>query len=136
MRDDDDDTDTDQPRRKPAAKISSRVWLIIAAVVLVQLISGCVVAVVFWATERTAAPTTPVAPAKTYTRDEFRKLVLGKTPQQVIELLGKPESTGDDKEGKPSHYLYDKITYDTTTQKPDGRIGIWFERGVVDHISF
>lgn len=39
----------------------------------------------------------PTKREKTYTREEFKKLVLGKTKEEVIKLIGKPNRTKEDK---------------------------------------
>src|SRR5579863_2039057 len=50
------------------------------------------------------------APAKKiYLRDEFRKLIMGKTKEEVINLLGKPDRT-DEENSFGTYWYYHEIT--------------------------
>src|ERR1700722_14314287 len=71
--------------------------------------------------EKTEMPKPPVfnpgkaePGTKCYTRDEFRKLVVGKTQDEVLSLLGKPTRTTD---GPFTCWNYSKITIDPISEK-------------------
>lgn len=86
---DDDSGEYDRPiRRKGGMPLWA--WLLIGGVMLGGLvIAGSVIggALYFFATKASA-------PAKkTYTREEFRSLVVGKTKEEVIAAVGRPHAT-------------------------------------------
>lgn len=60
--------------------------------------------------------------SKTYTRGEFRALVVGKTKEQVIAALGRPFSTADRIDGTSTWYYRDKVLNPATTLVEDGII--------------
>lgn len=51
---------------------------------------------------------------KTYTRDEFKAMVMGKTEKEVIEAVGRPNSTSDEKNGESTWHYWDKVINPTT----------------------
>jgi len=60
---------------------------------------------------------------KRYTRDEFRQLVMGKTQDEVIDLLGQPNSFFDAQDGRSSTWYYKARVLDPATGKyNDGKI--------------
>lgn len=63
---------------------------------------------------------------KVYSRDEFSKLVVGKTPAEVIAVLGKPDSTQErsNESGSPTWYFYSR-TRDPATGKVDWAAQVW-----------
>lgn len=77
---------------------------------------------------------TPAAVTKTvYTRDEFRKLVVGKTPDEVIAAVGKPDDTSES--GSVS-WTYMYRTKDPITGKTDVSAIVVFEDGRVDRVRY
>jgi hypothetical protein len=66
-------------------------------------------------------------------RDDFKSMVLGKTPAEVIKAVGKPDETSDVDD---STWLYRERTLDPVTRKPDARIRLSFEKGVVKAVRF
>jgi hypothetical protein len=80
-------------------------------------------------------PTQTEPANKLYTRDEFRKLLMGKTAEEVIQLIGKPKSTSDTPDRNPM-WLYRGITYDPLAKNTDISTYVYFRRGVVDDIRF
>ncbi len=54
---------------------------------------------------------------RSYQRDEFQKLVVGKTKLQLIDLLGKPTSTSE--AGPWEYWQYNERTIDPVTGKVD-----------------
>lgn len=80
-------------------------------------------------------PTQTEPANKLYTRDEFRQLLMGKTADEVIQLIGKPKSTSDTPDRNPM-WLYRGITYDPLAKNTDISTYVYFRRGVVDDIRF
>jgi hypothetical protein len=66
---------------------------------------------------------------RTYTRDEFRKLLIGKTPEQVIAAVGQPDSKRE--LGGAVFWVYRDMTIDPVTRKLDLSINVNFEKGKV-----
>lgn len=72
--------------------------------------------------------------AKRYTRDEFRKMLMGKTQAEVIEVAGKPDTTQDF--GSPTWY-YKRVTADPVTGKPDYSAQVVFgKNGRVESVNY
>jgi len=134
-RDEDDDRD-----RRPV----KRGGLPPALVVLLAVGGGCVflaVAVGVGALALTAGRQVETRPTQTepanklYTRDEFRALLMGKSMDEVIQLIGKPKSTSDTPDRNPM-WLYRGITYDPLAKNTDISTYVYFRRGRVDDIRF
>jgi hypothetical protein len=66
-------------------------------------------------------------------RDDFKAKVLGKTPEQVIEAVGKPDRTAD--EPDPT-WFYDRRTVDPVSRAVDGKARLTFKSGVVALVNF
>jgi hypothetical protein len=64
--------------------------------------------------------TTGAKAQKTYSRDEFERLVRGKNIDEVIRLIGRPEKT--ERLGDTELWLYRSITYDSVTGKRDAYV--------------
>lgn len=79
-----------------------------------------------------APATTPAA--KRWTRDEFRALVMGKTKDEVIAAVGKPDKTQEDRTAE--YWYYDKRTYDPVAEKNDNRVQVVFKDGIVTGVNF
>ena len=84
-------------------------------------------------TEQQQQQTEPVG--KLYTRDEFRKLLMGKTMDEVLKAIGKPESTSDTPDRNPTWY-YKNITHDPLTKETDSTTYVDFRRGRVEDVRF
>lgn len=70
---------------------------------------------------------------KVYSRDEFRGLVVGKTPDEVIRAVGRPDKTS----GADSRYWsYRERTRDPITGKTDGNIMVVFENGAAARVVY
>ena len=69
-----------------------------------------------------------------YTRDELRTMVMGKTPDEVIAIIGKPSKTNDNLAG--SKWTYEQISGDTTTSKVDPFAHIWFKDGKATSVVY
>lgn len=69
-------------------------------------------------------------------REDFKKAVMGKTKAEVLELLGKPESTSGVPDSSDS-WVYPRATYDPVADKPDARALVIFSRdGIVKDVMF
>lgn len=70
------------------------------------------------------AVTTTTA-ATVYLRADLEQKLAGKTKDEVIALLGKPESTSG---GEEDSWQYKGITRDPVTGKTDSLTWVWFDR--------
>lgn len=66
-------------------------------------------------------------PKRKWTRDEFRKMVVGKTQPEVIATFGKPADTLDSPWG--TDWKYYGITFDPLTEKTDLWTTLLFKNG-------
>lgn len=82
--------------------------------------------------ERSAESSAPAK--KIYGREEFRKAITGKTPDEVIKAVGKPDSTQDS--GGGSTWYYNKATKDPVTDKVDYSAQVVFEGGRVSQVNY
>lgn len=67
-------------------------------------------------------------------RDEFRAKVMGKTPGQVIEAVGRPDNTSD--VGGESTWFYRHRTLDPVSQLVDSLAHVVFKDGVVARVNY
>lgn len=102
-----------------AVKWSSLVFIVVCAVVGV---AGC-----------QDKATTTAAPA-VYDRQEFKAMVVGKTPNEVLSLLGKPNSTSD--YDTYQTWVYEERTRDMVTGKIDSRTILEFRDGKVTGVTY
>ena len=72
---------------------------------------------------------------KNLPRDQFRSLVTGKTEQQVLDALGKPDQT-QDIEGTGKMWYYHNVAVDPTTGKKTAIVQLVFEGGAVGTVNF
>ena len=72
---------------------------------------------------------------KNLPRDQFRALVTGKTEQQVLDALGKPDDT-QDQEGLGKLWYYRNVAVDPVTGKKTAQVQLVFEGGVVTSVNF
>lgn len=78
-------------------------------------------------------PSTGQQQAKKYTRDEFTKLVKGKTKDWVLATVGKPDHTsGSDSD----NWFYKNLTTDPVSGKPDFQVMIVFRNGVAHSVVY
>jgi hypothetical protein len=69
--------------------------------------------------------TTGAKAQKTYSRDEFERLVKGKSADEVIRLLGRPEQTARSEPWEL--WVYPNITYDSVTGKRDRSVSVFID---------
>ena len=73
----------------------------------------------------------PMEERKTYTREEFKKLVMGKTKDEIRKVLGQPDSTTD------LYWQYEKLTRDPDSKKKsDELVMVWFKDDKGDAVTF
>lgn len=77
-----------------------------------------------------------LTPAKTWTREEFKTLVVGKTKEDVLKTLGKPEHT--DEYSTFDIWTYRRVTRDTITDKIDFGARVRFAKpsGTATEVEF
>ena len=127
--------DDEYERKRPASKTGLIVGITIAGAVFfgfLALVAGLVV----WGGKKppTVGHIPEVASGKTYTRAEFRKLVMGKTAEQVKAAVGVPSSTN---EGDTVSWNYMSRTVDEVTGKTDFMALVTFGKdGRVEDVSF
>ena len=69
-------------------------------------------------------------------RDQFRALVLGKTPDGVTGAVGKPDETSGGGPARAGAWTYHGRTADPATGKPDAAATLTFENGAVASVTF
>lgn len=151
---DDDESDDDRKPRKSGGLPVWAVLLIVIVPIVVVCGGGAAVAYVFARNVGAAVndvmtsakrqeeprPTVagrswPVEPErKRYTRAEFTKLVVGKTQAEVIQAVGKPDSTSES--GGRVWWYYSNTTTDPITGKTDQSIQLVFEDGKVSEVNY
>ena len=80
-----------------------------------------------------AEPAVPMAKIPV-AQEEFKRAVIGMTPEQLVRYVGKPLGTSSD--GARQYWDYDAITYDSVTGKSDRRAQVLFMNGRVDGVIF
>jgi len=106
---------------------------------------GAVVAVVVFGLGMLAAtllrgPWWPARPSDgrheppAYTRAEFTALIMGKTTQEVLEVLGEPARRSQDSEAEYWHYR--QRTRDPLTDRTDILVQVVFYDGRVLHVNY
>jgi hypothetical protein len=145
MRRDDEyeiDDDDDEPRdRRPGRRRRpdrTALWVVVAigsvlAISTVVVVAGGV-ARKFLDKSQSGTP-----PGTTWTRDDLRAAVVGKSEKEVLALLGRPESTQDTR--MAAYWYYSRISYDPIARKVDYRVQIVFggplnTPGVVAAVNF
>lgn len=72
---------------------------------------------------------------KTYTRDELRAAVVGKTKDEVVSLIGKPDRTEEPHKG--NYWSYWGVNIDPATGKRDASAYLYFDaEGRVKKVEF
>lgn len=84
--------------------------------------------------QKSTPPAESKQAAKRWTREEFRKTVVGKTPDEVIAAVGKPDRTNDFDDRKS--WFYKELTTDPITDKVDKSITVRFKDGRVYEVVF
>lgn len=83
----------------------------------------------------TPAPVAEKKESRKWERNEFKKLVMGKTQEEVISLIGKPTRTHNYQD--EISFTYEEVTYDKITGKTDYIIYLRFGKdGKLERITF
>lgn len=71
---------------------------------------------------------------KVYARDELRKMLVGKKTDEVIGLVGKPDTTSDS--GRAQYWYYKELSRDPVTGKLDDKVQVCIERDAVESVNY
>ena len=69
------------------------------------------------------------------TRKQFRETVIGKTPEEVTEAIGKPDEVMSNRRSGKPHWRYLHRTRDETKEWPDYCVDVFFSDGKVFDIQ-
>lgn len=72
---------------------------------------------------------------KVYTREEFKKLVMGKTPEEVIAAVGRPWIAEDNDDGSPRWWSYLGRALNPATGEA-GSVEVYFQDGKVARVKW
>jgi hypothetical protein len=76
----------------------------------------------------------PPHPPWVYSRLEFSRLVLGKSEEEVIEAVGRPDETTEDDDARYWHFK--NRTLDPLTQERDTDVQVVIKGGRVTNINY
>lgn len=76
----------------------------------------------------------PTPARATMTRAEFRAAVEGKTAEEIIAAIGKPDSTTESSAGNET-WRYGRITKDPTTGNVDSQAAFTFSKGRAANVT-
>lgn len=134
-----DDSDESDRRPKAGGGNSVALWLLVGIGAAILLLCGGVTTVGyvmlarFNQAARRAMPTAP--PKKTYTRDALKTMLMGKSKEEVFDLLGKPEYTSDPDAGH--YWRYEDVAVDSVNGKVDAFLYVRFNAfNVVAGVDF
>lgn len=68
------------------------------------------------------------------TRKEFEVKVLGKSTDELLKMLGKPERTSVILD--QDNWTYKNVCRDPVTDKPDRDVTLWLQHGRVQRVSY
>lgn len=127
-----------RPRRR---KVPDWAWAILILVGLVAATAGLIgVSALRGDRPDGGRPAGWTAPGHhVYDREEFRDLLLGKSPDEVLAAVGRPESTQDTRHafvGHQQNWYYRNVTRDPVTGEVDRSVQVNFRNGVVVSVNF
>lgn len=79
-------------------------------------------------------PTAALTVKKTWPREEFKEMVTGKKMQEVLDAVGKPDSTSES--GQDVYWYYKSKTVDPLTGKTDSSAQVCFKNGKVSNVNY
>jgi hypothetical protein len=123
-------------------------WILLAVgaigLVVLALIAGIVLLFVLgWSARVSSNPVSGPAAVTTsdgsskaapITRDEFKAKVIGKTTAEVLEAVGKPDSTALSSPG--NYWYYQRKTFDPVTGKNDQTAAVTIEKDKAVSVNF
>lgn len=133
-RDEYDDED-DRVGKPPRGGLPPGVWVLRGvAVVGAVMLFGAIALTAGRQVETRPAQTEPATGViQKPTRDEFKKLVLGKTPDEVLKAVGKPSSRADDNGGE--RWFFVDPCYDPVSGSTDHWVPVIFRNGRVSEVQ-
>jgi outer membrane protein assembly factor BamE (lipoprotein component of BamABCDE complex) len=130
-----EDDEDDEPRKSGISGVALGV-IIGGSVLLLVVVAVCGGLLWFGALgARQAEQQQKKQEATLPTRDEFRTKIMGKTADEVIALIGKPDTTQDHGGGDQNWY-YDHVSRDPVNGKTDTSVQVIFENGRVVKVNF
>jgi hypothetical protein len=131
----------DPPRRPSGTSPVLIVGLVLGALLVLLVVGGLVLMVSFWAAPdggRPPAAAQAAGPVDTtkriYTRGEFKELVIGKTPDEVIAAVGKADRTVES--GTDVFWYYDARTTNPATGEADKKAQVVFRNGKAAEVNY
>lgn len=111
-------------------------WLIaLVAFALGSLSTLAMVGGAFFVINRTRTSESPLPHhPRVFARPEFSRLVLGKSEEEVIKAVGRPDETSEDDEARYWHFK--KRTLDPLTQEKDAEVQVIIKDGKVANINY
>lgn len=128
-----DDYDDDRPR--PKKRDNTLLYVLLAVGGVAVLGCGGVGALVAFGWTRAVQDVQQRSDTfqPTMARDEFKKAVIGRTPEEVTAAVGRPDRTVGDSD--PT-WFYSNRTIDPANGKVDGMIRVRFTGGKVSGVVF
>jgi hypothetical protein len=119
-----------------SAPALSRWTLVLVAFALGSLSTLALVGGAYYAINRARQSQSPPPPRPrpVYSRQEFSRRVLGKSEEEVIEAVGRPDETSEDDDARYWHFK--KRTLDPLTQKKDTDVQVVIKGGKVADINY
>ncbi|QEH31810.1 hypothetical protein OJF2_02750 [Aquisphaera giovannonii] len=89
----------------------------------------------YYAASRYLRPPEPAGPARpVFPREEFTRRVMGKSEDEVVAAVGRPDVTSEDNGARYWHFK--KRTRDPVTQDEDTDVQVVIKEGKVTNINF
>lgn len=120
--------------------MSARAWslwaLALFAFALGSLSTLVVIGGAYYAINRTRQQAQSPLPhrARVFSREDFSRLVMGKSEEEVIHAVGRPDETSADDEARYWHFK--NRTLDPLTQEKDTDVQVVIEGGKVTKINY
>jgi len=137
---DEEDDFRDEVRPHKSTNPALVIGLVLGGLLIGLLVCAGLSMFAFWAAPSPAPPQKAGAvdtgtTKRIYTRDAFATVFVGKTKDEVLKLLGQPESTEGAAGAENWRYL--QVTTDPGTGKTDDSTTLWFDaHGRVERVSF
>jgi len=125
---------SDEERIAMLTLVKSNPTAALTAVGLVTLGAGLVLGLWAGGSLFSAAPALPGESDPVYAREQLNEMLMGKTPAEVLQALGKPEKTSEDPEAVYWHYR--GRTRDPITNRIDADVQLVFRKGTLQDINY
>lgn len=120
--------------RSAQPRVIERVLLVAALCIPAGFIAGCVQGCGQADPKPAVGKQGQAASGKKYSRDEFKRLVVGKTTDEVIKLIGRPQRTAD--LGQFEAWSYPGLTTDPISGRDDESTSLNVTKGRVSSVDF